>query len=279
MKKTAFLFIIIFAFNFGFSQSDYEIIKGMAQELREQGEFTQALEKYELAERLPNMTSTERKDLELQKQQTWAQIDSLIVRVRAEKEKVEKEKQKTQKIIDAFYFYDGKFAIAFKNDKYGFINKQGDIVIEYKYQDAQPFRRTNGLAKVKRNDTLGREYLLAEDINDLSNETKALDLSENNLTEISEEIFNYSQLEILLLHNNIFSELPPEIENLTNLSYLDISGKYYNRKKISALPLSFFKLTNLKHLNLSFCQLDSLPKEIGNLTNLIYLNLWDNCLI
>ena len=33
------------------------------------------------------------------------------------------------KIIDAFYFYDEKFALAYKNNRYGFINKEGDQVI------------------------------------------------------------------------------------------------------------------------------------------------------
>ena len=34
-----------------------------------------------------------------------------------------------EKIINAFYFYDGKFALAYKNKKYGFIDKTGNIKI------------------------------------------------------------------------------------------------------------------------------------------------------
>jgi hypothetical protein len=34
---------------------------------------------------------------------------------------------KAQKIIDAFYFYDNKFALAFNGSRYGFIDKEGNI--------------------------------------------------------------------------------------------------------------------------------------------------------
>ncbi|MCP4443440.1 MAG: WG repeat-containing protein [Aureispira sp.] len=61
---------------------------------------------------------------------------------------VEKEQAKNKQIINAFYFYDDKFALAYKNSKYGFINKKGEVVIEYKYTEALPFNRNTGLAKV-----------------------------------------------------------------------------------------------------------------------------------
>ncbi len=65
----------------------------------------------------------------------------------------------SQKIIDAFYFYNGKFALAFKDGKYGFINKQGNTVIEYKYDNAISFDRETGLAKVVRNN---QKFLIAD---------------------------------------------------------------------------------------------------------------------
>jgi len=39
-------------------------------------------------------------------------------------------------IVNAFYFYDEKLALAFKDNKYGFIDKSGETVIGYKYEEA-----------------------------------------------------------------------------------------------------------------------------------------------
>jgi internalin A len=67
------------------------------------------------------------------------------------------------------------------------------------------------------------------------------------------------------------SELPPEIGNLTSLTYLDLRVN-----KLNTLPESIGNLTNLTFLNLSDNQLNTLPDSIGNLTSLTSLYLWNN---
>ena len=59
--------------------------------------------------------------------------------------------------------------------------------------------------------------------------------------------------------------IPPEVGNLTNLTYLDLS-----RSELSgSIPSEIWTLTNLRKLFLSSNQLTgSIPPEIGNLTNL-----------
>jgi hypothetical protein len=41
------------------------------------------------------------------------------------------QQEKNLKIINAFYFYRDRFALAYKDGKYGFIDKNGKILIGY----------------------------------------------------------------------------------------------------------------------------------------------------
>ncbi|MGB1206632.1 MAG: hypothetical protein ACPG5B_13345 [Chitinophagales bacterium] len=61
-----------------------------------------------------------------------AKNDALEQKSIAENEKLKADSlnAKNKKIIDAFYFYEGKYALAYKNNKFGFIDKEGDIMID-----------------------------------------------------------------------------------------------------------------------------------------------------
>jgi len=63
-----------------------------------------------------------------------------------ERRKADSAKNVAQSIVNAFYFYDDRLALAFKDNKYGFIDKSGHPVIGYKYVEAYPFDNL-GLAK------------------------------------------------------------------------------------------------------------------------------------
>jgi hypothetical protein len=52
--------------------------------------------------------------------------------------------------FNATYWYKDNLGLAIKDKKYGFINKNGDIIIPLKYEDAFPFY--NGYASIKSND-------------------------------------------------------------------------------------------------------------------------------
>lgn len=67
--------------------------------------------------------------------------------------------------------------------------------------------------------------------------------------------------------------LPPELGNLYNLKFLDLSHNSYEWW----IPRTFGNLTNLEHLDLSRNNLKGpIPEEIGNLTNLRHLDLSHN---
>lgn len=188
------------------------------------------------------------------------------------------------KLVNTIYFYGGKFALALKsiNGKlyYGFVDKRGDAVIDYKYVKAEQFDNT-GFAKVKKKyednsdslinfllDTTGKEYKVAYKLSDLSKDVTALDLRGERLDRFPLEIIQHTQLLVLLLGEQSFLSLPAEIGQLTALQILDLSVD-----SLPALPPEIGQLKNLQTLNLSYNTLRYLPPELGQLKALRTLNL------
>jgi Leucine-rich repeat (LRR) protein len=91
--------------------------------------------------------------------------------------------------------------------------------------------------------------------------------------ELWDECYDIENTAELELANNsaLTGEIPPEIGNLTNLTYLNLNGNQFTE-----LPSEIGNLTNLTWLGLDFNQLTELPLEIGNLVNLTYLSLYNN---
>ncbi len=67
------------------------------------------------------------------------------------------------------------------------------------------------------------------------------------------------------------SELPPEMENLTRLTELDLAGNRFQE-----IPNIIGRLQNLQHLNLRDTQIRELPPFLANLRHLSYLDVRDN---
>ena len=98
-----------------------------------------------------------------------------------------------------------------------------------------------------------------------------LDLSNNQLTHLSENIGQLTQLTYLNLSYNQLTHLPVEIGQLTQLIYLNLSNN-----KLINLPVEIGQLTQLTKLYLYNNQLTYLPVEIGHCTQLTILNLSKN---
>ena len=76
-----------------------------------------------------------------------------------------------------------------------------------------------------------------------------------------------------LKDSGLTGSIPPEIGNLTNLTYLNLR----NNDLTGSIPPEIGNLTNLSSLGLSENQLTGeIPSEIGNLTNLTDLYLQTN---
>ena len=201
------------------------------------------------------------------------------------KQKAQQEYQRVEKLINAFYFYDGKFALACgekeqkgqKEKVFYFINENGDAIDALGYWDkAEQFDESTGFAEVVKSgeykgqpdityliDTLGNRYKYTNKIDELDNTIQALDLSGQNLSELPKKMTNYTNLKYLNLNLNELRTLPVEIGKLTKLTRL-----YLRNNKITSLPPEIGELTKLTQLELSFNELISLPTEIENLTNL-----------
>lgn len=104
---------------------------------------------------------------------------------------------------------------------------------------------------------------------------KELYLNNNLIAEIPDEIGNVKSLQLISLRHSEassakvkLSKLPASVDKLSNLQHLDL-----HNNSIQNLPGDFAKLSNLKHLDLGWNQLEGFPKEILSLTKLEYLNL------
>ena len=73
-----------------------------------------------------------------------------------------------------------------------------------------------------------------------------LDLSDKGLSTIPQDVYQLTDLEILVLSNNKLSSIDPKISNLTKLQFLDVSGN-----QLTGLPQSISQINNLNVLNVS----------------------------
>ena len=224
--------------------------------------------------------------------------------IEKQKAKIVEEYQRAEKLINAFYFYDGKFALAHKNNEFYFIDKKGDEVEKlgrWKHVEHFDFVSNSGFAKVIDDkdlvywlDTIGNKYKYSNNINTIDNTIQALDLSNQGLVELSEKTWNFTNLKVLDISNNRLINLPSGIEKLTNLtvlnisfnqltnlppgvvkfsdlSVLDLSANYF-----TSVPSEVWNFINLTKLDLGHNNITSLPSNIGNLKNLAYLDLSSN---
>ena len=240
-------------------------------------------------------------------------IKEAFKRIEREKQTADSALEVANRVLDQMYFYQDKFGLTLKKVgdeyepqyRYGFIDRQGNEVIPFEFEEATPFSVDDGFARVRKEgnkyllNTLGVSYLLAESIDELRPETQALDVHESLPHSLPEHLGNYSELQIVLAYGtygnrgnitslpksmgrlkrlqhlnfryNQLSSLPQEIGQLTQLTKLDLSGN-----QLRSLPGEIGQLTQLRVLYLRGNQLSSLPEETGQLTQLKELDLWGN---
>ena len=220
-----------------------------------------------------------------QKEAALEKAESLRILAEQEKDraneilqKVTAEQEKNQRILSQFYFYADQFALAYNNNKYGFINKEGNVMIPFDYDEASPFD-DSGLAKVVKAgtnyyiDTLGFEYTQAFDTEELDESTIELNLKSSRLSDIPGLVFEHPQLKFIDFSNNRINKLNPKISNLKALIKLDLSN---NNLDVLTAEIGFFSA--LVNLNLHHNQLVKISPAIGQLKKLTTLDCSQNSL-
>ena len=97
---------------------------------------------------------------------------------------------------------------------------------------------------------------------------RKLNLGWCKLTEIPQEVFEFSNLEVLRLYKNRLETIPPEIEKLKNLKKLTVSSN-----RLKSIPPEIGNLWQLEELILKYNKIKEIPPEIGMLEKLILMDL------
>nr|XP_043611720.1 putative disease resistance RPP13-like protein 1 [Erigeron canadensis] len=94
---------------------------------------------------------------------------------------------------------------------------------------------------------------------------RVLSLTNKSITEVPHSIGNLKHLRYLNFSNTDIQGIPEQVSELYNLQCLLVRGC----RKLSSLPVSFVKLINLRHLDMTYTPLlNKLPLGIGGLTSL-----------
>ncbi|MEM8898390.1 MAG: leucine-rich repeat domain-containing protein [Bacteroidota bacterium] len=289
----------------GTAHSQCDGILNMAQNSFNQGNFRTALKQLQDTEICDDKNKLQAEILALQtnifdrveKQKEEAIKNSnRIAKLHRELTIALKEAQDNLKVANSLmgsiYFYDGKFGLTLKTlqteegivNKCGFISPDGRELIPFQYDEATPFSERDGFSRVKIDgqkyllDTLGNTYPLAYSLEEITDETEALDLSFTPQNAIPDSIGEYPQLKILLAYGRenkgYVSRLPSTINKLTNLEVLILSNNYFHNfpEELTSLPsLTYLDLSNNMLSHFSY-----FPKNAGSLTKLKVLKLNEN---
>lgn len=220
---------------------------------------------------------------------------SAAAETRAKVEAIRAQKQadsafaQAKKLVDAFYFYDNKFALAYGRatkkyyNSFYFIDKQGNRVTKLgEYEKAEQFDDETGFARVKKDeqeyllDTLGKTYPVAFSPEDLTLNVTALDLRRWKADTFPTQVLAYTQIEVLMMCDNYnlyrkFRILPESISNLKHIKILSLQ-----KCGITSLPIAIGKLHELQELIIWQNSISYLPAEIGQLIELQILDLSSN---
>lgn len=237
-----------------------------------------------------------RREALFEKARTFLALDKMVMAQDSARINLEK----ANKLINAFYFYDKKFALAFSNNNFYFIDTLGNPVNKLDRWDKAEQFDEEGFAKVQKRvirrsgdnqtndfllDTIGTSYPVAYDIRSITGNTVALDITgkylkeENLLSDTIDgipfktylEILEKNGLRILRIHNSRKNPLLQQIGRFKALTYLSMS-----ESDLDSLPAQIGELKNLVSLRLTRNSLSILPGQIAELDSLTSLDVSRN---
>jgi hypothetical protein len=218
-------------------------------------------------------------------------------------------RKKTQAVLDKIYFYEGKFGLAYDEIYgYGFIDKNLNTKIDFKYSEALPFDK-NGYAKMRKTeniyinsgyvlvDTFGNEFELATNLSEITSKTTALDLNDSEYRfkefkrkEIARTIKDSIECkkleeqmiqEIANSHIYIdsivnFNDIDDITDSLLFLNTLNMKKHFY---ELDSITTNISKNKQLKIIYFKNKGLNYFPNNFLSLTDLEYLDLSGNYIV
>lgn len=116
-------------------------------------------------------------------------------------------------------------------------------------------------------------------LNSFNDKSRTLDLSNADLHSLPRCLFQLTQLQELSLYGNELTTLSEDIGLLYNLKKLYLGRIIWGTpvgNKLSYLPETICKLSNLENLDVSFNNLSEIPKNIGKLSKLEFFSAIGN---
>jgi leucine-rich repeat protein SHOC2 len=275
---------------------EYPRLIKQAGKLSEDGKFIDALNMYQAAQRYCKAKEDEVYELI---KKMFLKIGKLKDVALSQKDDIEKKNNKLKKLVDAFYFYDGKYALAYKEGGFYYIDKSGNAVVKLKaWRYAEQFDNITGLANVSLDgrrillDTTGKIYFLNNDYSDDGvEEADVLWLDNKDITNLNISAgssLDYSKMAIINKSENLLSDSNFDYwqkggKNLIDpVEYLraDAFGvKWLDLRRNRLADITSLNenilLDSLKILNLESNSISNLS-GIGKFKNLRMLNLSEN---
>ena len=209
--------------------------------------------------------------------------------------------KKANSLIKSFYYYDDRFAVAFRRNtnKFYFINNEGFKVDKFDEWDAAEQFDSWGFARVKRGsqpyllDTLGNVYkcqnkdivsgfIEVVDVQDralknfpdslIKKTTRIINVANNDIDKFPEKLKDHKKLLTLILSDNDLDSITGDIiGSIDSLKILDLSDN-----QLTGIPKEIGSLKNLVSLNISHNAVQNLPIEIEKLSSLQELDISGN---
>ena len=272
------------------SQDDFNSVLRKGDDAMRKADFQGALKLYNAAETFPG---SQKKIVDEKRRILFNKIESLyreskkakdsinvlFDEVTTQKTKADSALAKANRFIDALTFYADNFALAYKNGKVGFINKNGVPEIPYRYETAGAFDYT-GLAKVTdiqefvvpNSMRVKKEFRPVAYLIDTSDTQFKVAYQLDDLQE-KEQIIEEEKIKAVDLRKTTLLNFPPGLKNHPQVEVLILDGELNKENNLKTITPELPFFTNLKYLSLRYCKLDSLPTDIGILDSLQSLDL------
>ena len=273
MKRTTLLIItILFQIFLIQAQTDFDIVLAKADSIYSLGQYMNAIRMYDNVARLP-MNNEQKKVIDERKTQTYVSINSMIILVQNSKKANVDIKQNMESQI----FNN---ASSVNNQKIYLHGKLTDDIdtLDLSFSNIRYLPpQVADCKRLKSINLTGNPNLDIDSAFAVMNKLKLLTDIKIIIDSIQQIPIQYNhKITGLQIRQEGLTQLNPKITRYKNLTYLNISGTADTSNNFTEFPKIICNFKKLQFLSMNYCQLDSIPLEIAQLTNLQTLSLENN---